>query len=281
MTFAYSETVISGSRRGIEGTSSTIQRIKTTLNQMGWTVYDDRTAQAGTNHKLIMTTSGESGTDNPWYLVMTSGSIDEVGFQISTDWNLGTHTIAGVFAPADATTVTLNTDEDNPCVLWVSGDLDALALLTRAQDNYDSVLVGRSRNFLTPAREPYGLYLIGTATLGVDLVSTTVRGIAGPAPTAITAGSDAETKVIAQTTTDSPYTLDGGVEPIYLALPVTWFLTDSATVGKGAVGFLRNVWSGPDSANGLMSETIIVVSGTSETYIAFDEGAHSLIIRRT
>jgi len=287
VAFAYREVTISGLNKDVEGTAKAIQEITDVMvNEMGWVLFQDLTASgAPPGHRMILQSdTGESGTDSSWYLIMTSGTSNEVGIQISSAWDTGAQAVpgSGVVTPTAATTVTLETDEDGHFVLWVSGDKDAVNFITRIQQGtYGNIYFGKALPFLDDTFEPFGVYLVGSTSNTIVVESTSaVRALHANPVEAITAASQAETLTYNFGTTETPYN-QADNEPIFSALPLIF--TVDAPTASGAIGVVRNTWITTLMSIGFSSESILTVSEGSETYQAFSSSSNnrSLIIRRS
>ncbi len=293
MTFAFRETTVSGLLLNVEGTSKYIKVIEDVLiNDMGWALAEDSTALAGANHKLILhNNGGESGSDPNYYLILTSGTTNEIGLQIATAWTVGSPGSvpgSGVGpAPTNTTTMTLETDEDGLFIGWIVGDKDAVNFVTRIvttanSTDYDLSCVGRCLQFHDETLEPYSVYLFGSASASTIVESTNVTGLVGNNPViALGNSADGEIQFYAHSTVSEPWSLDetpGAVEKNFTAMPYLWNADD--TVNKGSMGLLRHIWS--INATGLPDETIMQDRTTNDEYIVFNTGSiRSFILRKT
>lgn len=293
MTFAFREVTVSGGRGDVEGTSEALNEITDVLvNEMGWVLKDDRRSQAGSaditlTHKVVFESDGgEVGTDPNWYLTITSGTAaatksDYMGFQIASAYDTGTHDTAasGVETPTLHSTFYLNGDSNGFFNLWISGDKDSVVFVVNARNVYGMAIAGRGLHFLDNTAEPYGLYLYSAANTNIN--ATIVRSIAGNPPQAFVNSSEGEFLVIPLATTNEPRLGLGQIEPVFTALPVLHTVDDSSPVRKGAIGVVKNAWSGIAQTVGWLKETILTVSGTGQEYVAFPDGSNALIIRKT
>lgn len=292
MSFYFHQTTISGGRFDTEGTAAGIQEIARVMtNHMGWTTHDDRTNQAGANHKMVLRTVGED-PGPAFYLIMTSGSSggsvgqNEIGMQIATAWDETTHAVpaSGVIAPTATTSSYLITSTNGFYSLAMSGDKDAVLLHTRVDDVGDRVFFGRCKNFLPTSLEPYGLYLLSDNNNNAALTDqTTTKAIVGNPPIALEGSSDAVLLSFGFSTTNEPRIgiASSAVAPIFTAFPVVLFAQNTSPVEKGAIGIARNAWAFLNNTAGLNDEMIFTVSGSSETYMAFIGTSESFVIRRT
>jgi len=292
MTFHFDEITVSGARFDTEGTSKGIKEISRVMtNYMGWTTHDDRTNQAGANHKMVLRSTGED-PGPAFYLVMTSGDNsgsvappqDVISFQISTFWDASTHTVgSGVITPANPGVAELGrTDSDGFYTLWVSGDKDSVVIVGKARNNYNRVGFGRGENFLSPDYEPYGLYMLGgTGNTAIDPFNTSIRSVVGNPPTAITAANDGAFRSVAFSSTNEPRRglNPSEIVPIFTAVPLVFFV--EAAASTGAISIVKNMWGFLPATIGYNSETVLVSSGTDREYMVFGDTSNGLLIRRT
>ena len=291
MSFAFREVTISGLRTDVEGTSSALNEITDVMvNEMGWVIEDDRRLQSGSTnvtltHKVVFNSDqGESGSESNWYLTITSGTsaaigTNSLGLQIHSAYDVVTHDTAasGVETPAAHTTFTLGTDSDGIFNLWVSGDKDGIVLVTNETNTYDHMIIGKSKTFLDASTEPFGLYIAGAA--GTTPGSTTVRSIVGNPPIALQNTNDGEFLTITLGINNEPRFNLGQVEPIFTVLPMVHTIDDAAS--KGAIGLVRNAWMAAPEDVGWLQESILTITGSNQTYLAFPDNSEGLVIRRT
>ncbi len=293
MPFTYREFTISGSRDDTEGTAKFIQEAKLFMEEAGWTTFDDNTTAAGASHQLVMSSTGE-GNDLPtFYVVLTSGSggastgQNLTHFQVANDWDAGAHSVpaGGLISPSTVSTnSTFNTRSQADYNVWLSGDSEGLAFITRqGTTTYDSVAFGRLNTFTSLDEDPYPLYVHTSPSSLVQVENTiNVRGIAGNPPRILDANSEAEIIAIAFGSNNQPYQL-GSVTSIFLAAPLVLMWDDGVPIRKGAIGTLRNAWAGAGSNAGMLAEGTLIASGTfgKQVYRAFlQASADSLIIRQ-
>ncbi len=293
MSFSFREVTISGLRNDTEGTSQAINEITDVLvNEMGWVLEDDRRTQAGNSdvtltHKVVFKNdTGESGTDSNWYFTITSGTTaslnqNTLGFQMHSAYDVGTHDTAatGVENPVLHSTLTLATDSNGNFNLWVSGDKDSVVFVTNQINTYGHMTVGKSKGFLDDTIEPFGLYIAGVAN--TTATSTQVRSIVSNPPIALANANEGEFLSIALTTTNEPRQGLGQDEAIFTFFPMVHMVDDASPVRKGAIGMVRNMWVGVSSNAGWIKESLITISGSSQTYLGFPETTNSLVIRRS
>jgi hypothetical protein len=296
MTFGYQELTISGSRADTEGTVEFIRNLKTFMLDRGWTTTEDRTDQAGHadgHTRLVMQSNGEAGEYPTFYMVVISGSsatpaTNLTYFQMATAYDTGAHEVpaSGVLTDEFPVGVSfLNTRSQEDYYVWMSGDSEALAIVTRqSPSTYDSILIGRANSFMSVADNPYPLYLISLATAAITTADagTRMRGVGGNPP-ARHGSSEMESLAYSVATNNQPYQL-GPAHSIYFAGPLLLVYDDGSPVRKGAFGTVRNAWDGVGTAAGLLQEGRLTASGTSgvQTYRVFTGSTtHSLIMRET
>lgn len=291
MPFYYKEVTVSGATAGLEGTSLLIQEIKDALvNEMGWNLTEDRSAEAGTGHKVILQSNGESGTDSTFYLVLTSGTTDEIGIQSATFWDTGTHTVgSGVASPANDTTVTLETDEDADYTAWISGDRDSVVLLTLVSTSYDATYAGRIIQFTDPTQDHFPVYTVGGATASVDpLTNNSNATHSFKDGTTIIVGTRGswEGFYTSPLGTDSSPTNIFGQTEAYIALPIFVGVRDTINDFRSIRGVAANVWTtiGPNATGSTLTQQDEILAGDGKTYQVFFDSAASqrtLVIRKS
>jgi len=296
MSFAFREVTISGNKSGVEGMSSALNEITDVLvNEMGWVLEDDRRTRAGNanvtlTHKVVFRNNGgESGTDQSFYFTLTSGTVaavlsNNMGFQLTDSYDTVTHdtSSSGVETPTSHTTTPfLTLDANGIFNLFISGDKDAIIIVANKEDNYSFMTVGKSKTFLDAISEPQGLYYFA-ATTTTTITTTSCRTIAGNPPQAFTASSDSEILAITMGTNNTPRFNLGQNDAIFTLLPLVLTVDDTTGPRKGFIGMLRNVWAVAPTSTGWIKESLITISGTSQTYLAFPTTtAGGLAIRKT
>ena len=98
---------------------------------------------------------------------------------------------------------------------------------------------------------------------------------------ALTAAGEGEFLGIALATTNEPRQGLGQEEAIFTFLPLVHTVDDASPLRKGAIGMVRNMWLGVTSNVGWLRESLITISGSSQTYLAFPDTTNSLVIRRS
>ncbi len=285
MTFAYREVTVSGIRYDTEGTSKAIKEIEDVMvNDMGWVLEEDSTTLAGSNHKLIMhNNGGESGLDPNFYLIMTSGTTNQLQLQVSTAWTAGSPgSVPGSGTVSPLTTPrTVATDEDGNFKLWISGDKDAVNFVTNPLSSYQSAHFGRAVPLLDTSFEPYAVYLIADAGSIPSVESASAYGLISNNPIiGINANSDTTVIAYSTLTTNEPYNLDDSQDqPFYTALPYLWLSDNTSPLNKGAIGLLRNVWRSTNL--GIINETVFTNPANSEEFIGFDTNTTTILIRKS
>ncbi len=293
MAFAFREVTISGGRNDTEGTSTALNEIRDVLlNEMGWVEEDDRRTQAGSSnvantHKVVFNADGgEDGTGPNWFLTVTSGTTagvgsDLLGIQVASAYDVSTHDTAasGVEIPTTHTTITLGADSNGYFNLWVSGDKDSVVFISNPRNSYTHVIAGRGLLFLDTNAEPFGLYLKGAAN--TDPLSTSVRSIVGSPPVALAGTNEGEFLAPNLATTNEPRIGLGQEEAIFTILPITHLADDTSPVRKGAIGVVKNMWTGVNHSGGWIKESLLTISGSNQIYLAFPQTSDTLVVRKS
>jgi hypothetical protein len=293
MPFAYRDTIVSGTRAGVEGTSQGINEIVDLMvNNMGWSLTDDRRNQAGNasealTHKVVLSNGqGESGDQSNWYLTLASGSAavvnqDTINMKIHSAYDTGTHLVpgSGVETPTTLVTHSISTDSDGNYRLWISGDKDGIAVVSVARDAYAIALAGRSQTFLDSSLEPFGCYLFSVAETAI--ATTAVKSLAGNPVQAFTGNGEGEFLIYGYSATNDPRMGLGNEEAFFSALPIVHTVDDASPLRKGAIGLVSNAWACAPATAGWLKGTVIVVSGTpNKEYIAFPSPSTAGIVLR-
>ncbi len=296
MSFQYQNFTISGSREELEGTSEFVTKAKEFLELAGWVTEDDRRTQPGSatdadTHKIVMKSDGEDNSLPTFYLTIASGTAAAPGsnvssFMMSTGYDVGTHDVL----PADSkipaslgVSEFLNTRTSQDYEVWMSGDSEGVAFITRRVSTYGSVSIGRCNQFSSTSQDPHPLYInAGGST--IRTTNTSLRLIAGNPPQVVTAGSEAETLGISFAAGNQPYTgSHTSVTSIFLAVPFVVTFDDTNPQRKGVIGTVRNAWMGPGTNTGMLQEGTLTASGSFgvQVYRAFTLSTTSLIIRQS
>lgn len=307
MAFGYQQLTISGATAGIEGTAKLIQETKNFMvNTLGWTLTDDRTTQAGTNHKLILQSTGEDSSASTFYLVMTSGNETSVaaaqsviGIRAATAWSTTTHAVAtsGTSTPTASGTVTLTTSTNANYTAWMSGDKNSVVLITKIGSNYDAAYIGRVNQFTSKSQDPFPIYVVGASnTTDTDnLVSTNTAAYTFfNASTAIGTSGDADAEGFVQG--NNGLVIGGNQAPTqnifntseaYVALPIIMGISQSAPARRSIRGVAFNMWVCIASGTGVTGSTLTYedefTTSAGTTYKAFFNGApgRAIVIRKS
>jgi len=284
MSFAFREVTISGSKLGVEGISTALNEITDVLvNEMGWVLEDDRRTQAGSTnvtltHKVVFRNNGgESGTENSWYFTLTSGTAaapgnNNVGFQLTDSYDTVTHdtSSSGVETPiAHTTSPVITLDSNGIFNLWISGDKDGIVIINNRENVYGVFSVGKSKTFLDSISEPQGLYSFTSTSNTATTTTTNVRVIAGNPPEAFTSTSETELLAVTMGTNNQPRFGLGQIDAIFTLLPLTLTVDDSSPTRRGFIGLARNIWVVAPTTVGWIKESLITISGSNQTYLAF------------
>ena len=294
MPFAFRHAVISGTNVDEEGISSTINFLTDTLvNDMGWSLVDDRRAQPGAasladTHKVVLSTRGETDINPTWYLTMASGTNAPVNsnvlsFHLTNAYDIGTHDVpgSGVQAPAARTgaaslqpTLTSNGHFN----VWVSGDKEGVVLVWDAGNTFNHAAFGRARSFLNDTFEPFGLYY--TSVAGLNPATSLLRGIVGNPSIELNLNGAGTLVTFGLGSSNEPRTGLGENEPSYAIVPLLYAATNGAGQ-RGAIGLAQNLWSVTPqaTAGGSITGTILTSRTSSRKYLVFAAAAQSLAIR--
>jgi len=287
VVFSFKQVTISGANEGVEGTSAVINAITDVLvNEVGWLIEDDRRNQAGSTlvantHKIVFNSNGgESGSDPNWYLTLISGSgvataNDNLRVQVSTAYNVSTHLIpasgVGVINSTNVTSLTTTrTDSDGYNLLFVAADKDGIAIFNNFGGTFWGVLMaGKAITPFDASFEPYGVYL-HTSTVP-NVIGTDWRGIVGNPPSVADAANDGVTLNLNIAASQEPRSGLGNSEAIFTALPIVWSINDVSPAQKGTIGFVRHIFSLPNSSIGIPFIGKMVVPGTAQEFIVFGD----------
>ncbi len=293
MPFAFREVTVSGILQTVEGTSAALNEITDVMvNEMGWILEDDRRAQAGSSnvtltHKVVFNSDGgELGNSANWYLTMTSGTSattqqNTIGLQIHSAYDVGTHDTAatGVETPLAHTSLTLPTDSNGIFNLWISGTKDSVIMVTNTLNVHAHAFIGKSKSFLSTDFEPYGLHI--SASNNVGLATTAARSIIANPPVALQNTSEGELLAITITANNEPRAGLGQVAPIFTFLPLVHSADDTSPTRRGMIGLAQNAWVGVNQTVGWLRETVVTITGSNQTYLAFPDNTSALVMRRT
>jgi hypothetical protein len=297
MSFVYQNITISGARVDTEGASKFIQEASSFLQDAGWQLIDDRSAQAGSatpslTHKLVFSSNGEAGNYPTFYLTVFSGTAALAGsslvtFLMSTAYDTAAHDVpsSGVSSSANNiqdSNVTLNTPSEANFEVWMSGDSEGVVFITRQTATYDSVCLGRANSFSTVQENSFPLYINGVSSSSIVVSNANVRGVGGNPPRAFNAGNEISAETTAFASTNQPYDLSTTTS-IFLATPIVLMYDDTTPIRKGAAGTIRNAWATAGTNAGVLSEGRLTASGTSgvQTYRVFPLTGEGLLIRET
>lgn len=293
MPFSFREVTISGLRQDTEGTSAALNTITDVLvNEMGWGLEDDRRTQPGNanvtlTHKVVFkNNNGESGNDVNWFITLTSGTAlatdsNLIGSQIHSLYDVSIHDTAtsGVETPLSHVTNTFNTDSNGNFKMWISGDKDAVVIITQVLNNFSFMTFGKSKGFLGPNIEPYGIYLHSIAS--TIPTTTSVKSIVSNPPIAMQNANEGEFLSISTLTNNQPRINLGQQDPIFTFFPMVHTVDDGSPIRKGAIGLVRNAWAGIGANVGWLRPSLITVSGSIQTYLGFPDTSTALVIRRS
>lgn len=299
MPFTYSHVIVSGTNSGVEGVAQFIQLARPFLESAGWTMVDDRTAQAGSatlanTHKMVFSSRGESGAEPTFYMTIVSGTgagpaNNQASFVVHTAYDVGTHALpaSGVASStvANASAALQVRSTDSVTEVWMSGDADGVTFVTKritAVPTFDSQTIAKVKSFYGSAVEPYGIFLLGSSTIALQTSTIALYGVANEPPLSID-NSTLLANAVSPTLPAAAQPYNTGVaDSIYFAMPIVVVL-GSANKQQGAVGVIPSLWEGTSTTGGMLNEGILTASGSGgvQTYKVFSDSTKSLIIRRT
>ncbi|MBD3260424.1 MAG: hypothetical protein GF334_01880 [Candidatus Altiarchaeales archaeon] len=312
MVFTFRQVIVSGTQEGVEGVSAALQELNTFMQDAGWSLVDDRSAEPGTNidsthHKIVWSSNGEQGNYPTFFVTAYSGTgtptdSSRISIDVHSAYDVGTHTFPASGVRSASTNLTgigstqsavqVRSQDDNT-ELYISGDSEMVALVTRktidnsAGTTMDSICFGRFNSFMSVNENPYPLLVNGDSTVGGGVVTTnfnSVRGIGGNPPAGFNQNNDMEVLAHQFTSNQQPYDL-GSANDVWVALPFLVTYDDTSPIPRsGIAGTVRNAWVGAESFI-LNNLSILTASGTFgvQKYQAFNHetfsNVSSLIIR--
>ena len=314
MTYVYREVLISGTAEGVEGVSAGLAEISTFMQDCGWDLHDDRSAEPGssldtTHMKYVFSSNGEEGNYPTFFLTLTSGSTATVNsnlmyMSLSTAYDLGTHTTpaSGVHTRAALSNTDTNGDgrlqimsQSDNTKIYMAGDSEMVHFISQKEtdintvNTMDNVFIGRFNSFLTVEDNPYPLMYQGAPGNSITTFTTTFpRGVWSNPPDSSSLRGFITT--VAPSTnaifdTSQPYNM--GVDSIFIAVPIAVYYNFVASAPrKGVVGTVRNGWVGADRTR-IDNLSILTASGSggAQEYITFSQANSisipSMIVRKT
>jgi hypothetical protein len=305
MVFLYRTVTISGTLPDKEGVSAGMAEISTFLQDVGWNLIDDRSAEPATgtpatHMKYVFSSTGEQGQYPTFFLTLFSGTggttanLDVMGHQVHTAYDVGAHDVPSSGVVSDtfmgyvSNSLTIESQSEN-MHLYMSGDSEMVHIVSRKQitnnsTTMDNIMVGRFNSFLSIDESPYPLIAHG-GTSTIVTAQTSARGIGGNPPQAFDANSEMLTLAALVLTNQTPYNI-GAADSIFIATPLLVVYTDASPLRKDVAGTIRNGWRGttPTTAN-MLNLSFMTASGTfgEQIYQSFtraDNGTiPSLILR--
>lgn len=312
MVFQYKEVVVSGTQEGVEGCSAAMAEISTFMQDCGWTLVDDRSAEPATGNdtthmKYVFSSNGENGEYPTFFVTLYSGisvtqNQSRVSANVHTAYDVGSHGLpaSGVTSGStstslgpSATSLNVRSQDDNT-QLFMSGDSEMVHIITRreitneASTTMDNIYFGRFNSFMSVEENPYPLLVNGAnGTTITTIGSLNPKGIGGQPPQAFSNNSEMEVRTYASTAYSDavqPYNL--GVDSIFVALPMIVNYDDGNPIRKGVAGTVRNGWISADATN-LLNLSILTASGTFgvQEYRSFTQANSvinpSIIVRKS
>lgn len=311
MVFQYRRVLVSGTAEGVEGVSAGLAEISTFMQDCGWTLVEDRSAEPGTgaddtHMKYVFSSNGESGNYPTFYITLYSGSSTSVNSNsmytvAHTAYDIGTHLTpaSGVRTGTSNNVTDSNGDnllqimsQSDNTEIYMSGDSEMVHLVTRKEsDNnsantMDNAYFGRFNSFYSVEDNPYPMIVVCGAGNSINTAITTYpRGIAGNPPTSSPDRSRMTTHAPAAGSFDANQPYDLGVDSIFTALPILISYENLNNI-KGMAGTVRNGWISADSTR-LLNLSVLTSSGTEglQEFISFTSetlsSTPSLILRKS
>jgi hypothetical protein len=314
MVFQYKVVVVSGLPEGLEGASEALREISTFMQDAGWTLEDDRSAEPGTaisatHMKYVFSSTGESNQYPRFYTTLFSGTAASVNsnsitMMVHSAYDVGAHDVpaSGVKSallelPTANQPFQVRSQDDNT-ELTMSGDSEMVHIITaRVNSNnltttMSNGYVGRFNSFLSVEDNPFPLVQVATNFNTIRTVATfrDLTGIGGNPPIAFDQLSSMIVFIpSALNDAHGPYNV-GTATSIFFAQPM--FISYNSTLttppAKGIAGTVRGAWSGNDGTS-MLNKTILTASGAGfgvQEYQAFRPEANnttvpSIIIRKS
>lgn len=294
MPFAFKHVVVSGTNINVEGVSLTINLMTDFLvNDLGWTLVDDRRAQASnvnlsSTHKVVLSTNGESAAEPTWYVTLASGlnatqGSNVIGCFLTNAYDVAAHDVpgSGVQVPAvrvGTGSVQASFTTNGHFNLWMSGDKDGVTMVWNAANTINHWAFGRSRHFLDNTLEPFGLYFsYGTSA---NPTNASVRAIVGNPPIALPTTSQSEFITVSLSSNNEPRTGLGEIDPSFAILPLVHNATNGAGQ-RGSIGIVSNLWTvvPQGTSGGSINGTILTSRTSGRKYLVFAATGQSLAMR--
>lgn len=307
MVFRYKLVTVSGTQEGVEGVSAGINEITTYLQEVGWNLVDDRRSQAASNdisltHKVVFSSNGEEDNYPTFFLTLVSGTStatdqNAVTFLAHTAYDLTAHDVpaSGVSSgpnnkPSAVERLQIRSQDDDT-EIYMSGDSEMVHFITRRvnlnniSSTMDNVMVGRFNSFMSIEDNPYPLIANGSTGITITTAEfSEVRGTGGNPPEAFDASGSMEVRNYVINTAQQPYNI-GAADTVFNALPLL-VSYNSASIGKGIAGTIRNAWALPANV-GVLNLGNLIASGTFgiQEYLSFTVEPNSsgdpLVVRKS
>jgi len=213
----------------------------------------------------------------------------QVSFMMSTAYDSVLHTVPSSgtstnVSNAQAANTTLNTPSEANFEVWMSGDSEGVAFVTRqGAATYDTVCVGRANSFSSRSDNPFPLYINSSSVSAIVVTNTQAQAVGGNPPQSFGV-NDVDCQVISPIdNTNQPYDLDAATS-IFFASPILLLYADDvAPIRRGVAGSLRSVWATVGTSAGILAEGRLTASGSFgvQTYRAFPLSAEGLLIRES
>jgi hypothetical protein len=320
MTYVYREVLIPGTDEGVEGVSAGLVEISTFMQDCGWDLVEDRSAEPATGFddthpKYVFSSNGESGNYPTFYMTLYSGSANSQNsnslFAVAhTAYDIGTHLTpasgvrtgvgktAGVAKPNDTNAenrLHIRSQDDNT-EIYMAGDSEMVHLITRktidnnSSNTMDNIMFGRFNSFFSVDENPYPMIVQGNSSPTILTATTTFpRGIWSNPPVASSDRGHIETSQPAsnaQLDASMPYSM--GVDSIFAALPIAVYYIQVGTTDpvKAVAGTVRNGWISVDASD-MLNLSILTASGSggAQEYRSFTHETSftidSLVVRKS
>lgn len=312
MVFKYKKVTVSGLPEGLEGVSEGLREISTFMQEAGWTLEDDRSAEPGTavdatHMKYVFSSNGEESNYPTFYFTLFSGTAatvnsNSISVSAHTAYDVGSHVVpsSGVKSvsgelPTVQRTFQVRSQDDNT-EITMSGDSEMVHIITaRVNSNniattMSNTYFGRFNSFLSLEDNPFPLIHVNTNVNTIRTIASfrDLNGIGGNPP--LSFGGDSEMIVTISSPlipdTAIPYNV-GTATSIFLAQPLLVSYISTPLNVKGIAGTIRNGWQSADGTS-MLNKSILTASGSFgvQEYQAFRPEANnttvpSIVIRKS
>ncbi len=283
MVFLYRTVMVSGTLPDKEGVSEGMASISLFLQDVGWNLIDDRSAEPATgvpatHMKYVFSSNGEEDQYPTFFLTLYSGTntavnSDVMGHQVHTAYDVGAHDVPASGVVSDTALGNANNSlqiesQSENMQLWMSGDSEMVHIVSMRETSknsttMDNIYFGRFNSFTDIDENPYPLIAQGgTSTIVTN--QTNARGIGGNPPQAFSNNSEMETFAVLTVSNQQPYQI-GAANDIWLASPILVNYVDASPASiprKNIAGTVRNGWRGSPPSTGMLNLSFLTASGT-------------------